>query len=165
MTTQERLKEIYSYDSESGLFTFNVKRGPMRVGDVAGTINKGGYIQINFDGKIYVAHRLAWLYVIGEWPDGWIDHKDTVRTNNRFDNLRVVTPTVSNRNRNMNKRNTSGTTGISWNKKESKWQAYICVDSRMINLGWFEHKEDAILARMTAEKKYGYWVDKVFDQL
>lgn len=165
LAIQERLKEVYNYDPESGLFTFKIKRGPMEVGSLAGTVNKGGYIQMSFDGKLYVAHRLAWLYMTGSWPDGWVDHRDTIRTNNRFDNLRVVTPTVSNRNRNMNKRNTSGTTGISWNKKQSKWQAHICVDSKMINLGSFEYKEDAIFARMTAEKKYGYWVDKVFDQL
>lgn len=163
--TVERLKELYTYDSLTGLFTFNVRLGPMKVGDVAGAIATGGYIQISIDGKKYPAHRLVWLYMTGEWPDDLIDHKDTVRTNNRFNNLRVVTSSVSNRNRGLDKRNKSGVTGVAWDKSTSKWYAYICVESQMINLGKFEYKEDAILARMTAEKKYNYWVDRAFDNL
>lgn len=165
MVTQERLKELYTYEPDNGVFIFNKTRGPMKQGSVAGSLNKHGYLQMHIDGKIYLVHRMVWLYMTGEVPEMWIDHIDTVKTNNVWTNLRLVTPSVSNRNRNKSKRNSSGTVGVSWDKSIGKWYAYICVDSQMIGLGRFDYKEDAILARMTAEKKYNYWVDKAVDNL
>lgn len=164
----EDLKEfldVYNYDPLTGIFTLKITRGPKTVGSVSGGLNKDGYIQIDFNGKKYLSHRMAWLFMNGEWPDGIIDHKDTVRSNNKYDNLRVVNNSISNRNRGVSKRNTSGFVGVSWDKRSSKWVATICVNGKMERLGLFEYKEDAILARMTAEKKYNYWVDRAMDCL
>jgi len=101
----------------------------------------------------------------GEWPCGDVDHKDTDRVNNKWNNLRDVTKSVNSRNKSQHKNNTSGSVGVSWHSKREKWVATIYVEGKQLHLGYFDFKEDAILARMTAEKENGYWLDKVWDQL
>lgn len=162
---QSKLKEILEYSPETGEFTYIVRRGYMTAGEVAGSVNGHGYKQIKFEGKLQQSHRLAFLYMTGAWPVGEVDHKDTDRLNNKWDNLRDVGIVVNRRNKSKHKNNTSGVIGVSWNKVSGTWQAHIGVDGKLIGLGNFVHKEDAILARMTAEKEYGYWLDKVWDQL
>lgn len=162
---QEKLKEILEYNPETGDFIYKVRRGYMLIGEVAGSVNSNGYRQIQFEGKSCRAHRLAFLYMTGAWPVGEVDHKDTDRLNNSWDNLRDVDPVINRRNKSIHRNNTSGIVGVSWNKSDNRWRAYIGVDGKIINIGQFIHKEDAIFARMTAEKDYGYWVDKVWDQL
>lgn len=79
----------------------------------------------------------------------------------KWTNLRDVTSSVNIRNQAKRKNNTSGKTGVAWNKREGKWHAYIYADGKCKTLGYFDYKEDAIFARMTAEKNLGFWVDKV----
>lgn len=160
----EELKKLYTYDPERGVLVFNQTKGPMVKGDVAGGVNTRGYVQMRFMGKIRLAHRLIWLYVTGEWPVGVIDHKDGNKANNKWENLRDASGSTNSRNRKINKNNMSGYTGVSWNDETSSWRSYICVDGKMKALGSFRHKEDAIFSRMTAEKKYGYWLDKVREE-
>lgn len=160
-----KLKGRYSYDPETGLFTRLKGSGRDKIGSVVKTKSVAGYIRIGLDNKTYMAHRLAFLYMTGSWPVGDVDHKDTVRDNNKWENLRDVTKEVNGRNRSIHKNNTSGHAGVSWNKSESKWQAYIYLNGKVVGLGKFTHKEDAIFARMTAEKENGHWLDRVWDQL
>ena len=164
MLSVERLKELYSYNDQTGIFVLNVSRGPRKAGTEAGTLNKRGYLQIQIDGKFYLSHRLAWLYMTGCWPTSHIDHKDRDRLNNRFSNLRVVTQTTNNRNKKKDRRNSSGFTGVSWSKRDKKWYAYISVESKMISLGSYESIEDAVLARKNAEDEYGYSLDRVWNK-
>lgn len=160
-----KVRETFEYDVDTGVFVYKVTRGPKTKGSVAGSINSDGYLQVGFNGSRYLLHRLAFLYMKGEWPKNFVDHKDTDKLNNKWCNLRDVLRKVNNRNRSVQKNNTSGVVGVSWDKINSKWFASICVEGKMIGLGRFNYKEDAILARMTAEKDYGYWVDKVWDKL
>ena len=84
--TEARLKERLHYDPDTGIFTWlKMSRQPKRLGSVAGG-RCDGYIQIYLDGLIYRAHRLAWLYMTGEWPVGYLDHKNGVRDDNRWCN-------------------------------------------------------------------------------
>lgn len=164
MTAEDLLKqskEILSYSPHTGKFTYIQKRKRMDIGDTAGSLNKAGYIQLNLFGKVYAAHRIAFLFMTGQWPIGVIDHKDLDKTNNKWTNLRDVTSSVNIRNQAKRKNNTSGKTGVAWNKREGKWHAYIYADGKCKTLGYFDYKEDAIFARMTAEKNLGFWVDKV----
>lgn len=164
-TLAVKLRDGYHYDPETGLFTITTDRGRWKRGKAITAKDSCGYIVIDIEGKRYMAHRLAFLYMTSKWPTNDVDHKDTDRSNNRWANLRDVTKSTNSRNKSVQKNNTSGTVGVSWNIRRSRWQARIYVNGKQIALGDFVHKEDAIFARMTAEKDYGYWVDKVWDQL
>lgn len=159
------LRSIFDYNPKTGTFTYLVQRGPMRAGSEAGTINSEGYIQMRLDGKMQYAHRLAVLWMTGHWPEHDVDHKDLNRSNNRWWNLRVAGKTVNNRNKSMHRNNTSGHVGVSWDSSRGLWAAHIGVGSRTEHLGRFSFYEDAVTARLEAEIKFGYTVDKVWDDL
>lgn len=88
--TAERLRALFEYDQETGNFIrrFDAISGGSRAGDVAGGLNDEGRVLVRVDGGRYLAHRLAWLYMTGEWPKDMIDHKDMNRSNNAWNNLR-----------------------------------------------------------------------------
>ena len=138
MLTQERLKELLSYDPATGVFRWRVSlsnRAPS--GSVAGCIRPDGYVQIMIDGKHYLAHRLAWLYVHGELAPQ-LDHADGNPSNNRISNLRPATQSQNNGNARKRSDNTSGKKGVSWHKRDKKWQSRIKHNGRQIYLGYFE---------------------------
>jgi hypothetical protein len=155
MLTQELLKEVLNYDSETGEFFWRTQRSQQRIGDKAGTKKKSGYIQIRFNKKSYYAHRLAWLYTHGEWPDN-IDHINHDRADNRLCNLRSVSLTENCRNLALRAKNTSGVNGVFFNKRHNKWHATIQMKKRMVHLGLFDNLDDAAKARQNADIKYGF---------
>ncbi len=158
MLTQTQLKEWLKYDADTGLFT-RVKspNGKNKAGEIAGTVDKHGYIKISVLGKSYKAHRLAWLYETGSFPTLGIDHKNTKRSDNRFDNLREATQTENMKNKTKPKHNTSGKTGVHKRKgKLERYDARITVDGVRIHIGSYKNFEDAVQARLDAEVKYGY---------
>lgn len=150
MVTQNRLKEIFTYDKSNGIF-LRIK-GTRKVGYV----NTKGYIRISVDGKGYFAHHLAWLYVYGIFPETTIDHINNVRTDNSIDNLRLVSCAENSKNMKMNKNNKTGIVGVSWSSKARKWSAEITVNLSQIKLGLFTSIEDAINTRNKAEIKYNF---------
>lgn len=154
------LKNTLEYNPLTGKFTSLVNSKARKIGAVLGTISVDGYVVIRFNGKIVPAHRLAFLYMTGEWPPMFVDHIDRDRTNNKWENLRLADWTINNRNRSVQRNNTSGVVGVSWDKISNKWYATICVDGKMIGIGRYTLKEDAISARKDAEEKYNYCVDK-----
>ncbi|WP_046239044.1 HNH endonuclease [Delftia tsuruhatensis] len=147
--TQSRLFERLSYDKETGIFTNRFSGSRKSKGEVSGRLNKFGYRQIQIDKKLYSAHRLAWLYVNGEWPDGLIDHINRVRDDNRISNLRVVTRAENNQNIGMLKTNTSGYRGVHYDARGRKWRASITVENKKVSLG----------SHLTPEKAYEAYVD------
>ena len=72
--TSSRLREVVSYDPDTGIFRRLTKWGSQNIGDIPGTQSPQGYWYIGIDGRAHPAHRLAWLYVHGSWPNGDIDH-------------------------------------------------------------------------------------------
>lgn len=163
MKEQELLKQKLHYDPNTGIFTALHSHGTRVKGEPVGYLNPAGYLIASFNGQSYALQRLAFLYMTGDWPVGEVDHKDTDRVNNKWSNLRDVSKSVNLRNRLRFKNNKSGTTGVSWSTREKRWCATILSEGKRVFLGYFDYKEDAVLVRMTAEKKYGYWVDKVHD--
>lgn len=118
--------------------------------------DSGGYVVHKDDnGNIYL-HRL----VMGVTDDNiQVDHishppKPNHKVDNRKVNLRLVTNQQNQMNNAIGKNNTSGKTGVSWDKARMKWEAYIFVNAKKIHLGRFIKKEDAINARKEAELKY-----------
>lgn len=153
--TAEYLRSILHYDPATGIFTWKVRTAnQVKAGDVAGSLDGHGYLQIKLQSRHYQAHRLAWLYVYGEWPKLSIDHINRNRADNRISNLRDVSHKQNLQNTSKYSNNTSGHPGVSWNKRDSKWQAQIMHNYKHIYLGYFSILEEAIAARKAGELRY-----------
>lgn len=145
--TAERVRELFHYDPETGVFTRRISRQGQhgRVGEIAGYLKPCGYVNI-WIGANYMAHRLAWLYVYGEWPNGQIDHINRVRNDNRIGNLRVVTHAQNMENRKVQRNNTSGYTGVYPDRCGRRWTARISSKGKWLYLGSFRSAEEASAA-------------------
>lgn len=156
--TQEYLKSILRYDPETGVFTWLVKRnsrgGKVRPGAPAGQVNKYGYLVIGIDGERHFAHRLAWLYMTGAWPEDEVDHENRMPGDNRWINLRPATSTQQKINTGMRCDNSSGIRGVWFDAPRRKWSARIGVEKRKIFLGRFDSIDLAAEARRLAELRY-----------
>ncbi len=150
--TAQRLREVLSYNQETGVFTRNIATSNrVRKGVAAGRNNGNGYLRTSIDGYSYYAHRLAWFYKHGEWPKNHIDHIDGNRRNNAITNLRCVTHAQNHQNLGVRSTNKSGMTGVSWHAKAMKWNANIWKNGKRIYLGLFESVEDAASAYKRAK--------------
>jgi hypothetical protein len=153
--TAERLRDLLSYDAETGIFTWRVAVSHnVHAGAVAGTIDKSrGYRKISIGDVRYLSHRLAWLYVHGVWPTDLIDHANGVRDDNRLANLREATRRGNAANSRLSSNNTSGLKGVRWHKRDRKWHAQINVGGRTVYLGSFNTKEAGHQAYMDAARQ------------
>lgn len=150
--TAERLRELLSYDPAVGEFRRKVSpNSRIKPGDIAGFVGTAGYVQIKADGRNYLAHRLAWLYVHGVWPADQIDHINGIRSDNRIENLREATSAQNQQNRSLCHNSKSGYPGVRWAERRRKWQAVIKTGGRTTHLGSFTNIEDAIAARAKAK--------------
>lgn len=151
--TLERLREVLSYNPETGEWKW-IKRGHgRRLNGVAGCIKTGKYnrLEITIDKKIYVAHILAFFYMTGEWPSTLVDHIDTNPFNNRWNNLRLATQ-EQNRQNHRDHGNQSGLVGAFWNRFRNCWVSSI----RDKYLGTFETAQQAHEAyKKAALEQYG----------
>lgn len=148
--TAERLRELLSYDPDTGVFTRKIRRSNALAGSVAGTKNGHGYLQICIDRQRYMAHRLAWLHVHGDWPSSEIDHKNRIRDDNRICNLRDTSSSENNHNRPLPRHNTSGFKGVCWDKRKRRWLSRIYVNGEQRRLGHYRTPEEAHLAYVAA---------------
>ena len=120
----------------------------------AGHLSEDGYIDIRIKNCLYPAHRIAWLMMTGSWPDNFVDHINRIRSDNRFVNLREATKAENAQNTDLPSNNTSGYKGVVWHKPNRNWCAQIIINKKHIHLGSFENLQDAINARIEAEKKF-----------
>jgi hypothetical protein len=126
-----------------------------RPGDVLGCISKyNGYVYVTIDEYHMLAHRLAYLYMLGKWPTAHIDHINSIKHDNRWCNLRPATNAQNLWGSKLQDRNQSGCKGVRRSKDLKKWTAFIGVNKKQINLGTFALLEDAVAARKEAEKLY-----------
>lgn len=151
--TLAELQNLLDYNPDTGEFTWLVNRGRMApAGSKAGCLRMSGYVQIIVDGKTYSAHRLAWLFVNGKWPDQEIDHIDGVRSNNAIRNLRDVDMYTNRENRRVaTYRSASGLIGVS-PRANGKWLSQIQVRGRKMHIGTFDTAEAAHAAYVTAKR-------------
>lgn len=152
--TAARVRELFDYDADTGELRWKVRTSKrIRVGDVAGSRHGAGYVQVNVDGNNYLAHRVIWLFVHGEWPQEDIDHINGSRTDNRIVNLRDVSRMVNMENlRAPTSRNTSGYLGVSWSQKDGRWVSHITHAGRVQHIGAFLSKEDAYEAYLRTKR-------------
>ena len=165
MLTQEELKKLLHYNPDTGVFTWRVSRGRNKAGNVAGHVSKNsGYVEIRLGKKLFKAHRLAWLYMTGEWPREGIDHINGVKDNNRWVNLREATHRQNAYNRGGMKGSSSNHKGVSWVKRDKKWFVRARSPAKHLNLGYFncEH-EAALVYNQFALKHHGEYA--LFNQV
>ena len=174
--THERVKELFDYDAEQGLLIwkerpvedFKIKRAwktwnTQFLGKAFGgidTLNKNRATPSKrrrgcVNRKKVLHYRLVWLFHNKKIPK-IIDHIDQNSLNDKIENLRPSNALHNQRNTKMDHRNTSGVTGVCWDKCNNKWLANITVKGKQIYLGRFTNKEDAIQARKEAEIKYNF---------
>ena len=143
--TAEYVRNILDYNPETGDFIWKINKGSRAKKEmVAGTI-RDGYIIIGINNKEYGAHRLAWLYMAGNWPKEYIDHINGIRGDNKWCNLRETSASQNLRNRPKAKNNKSGHKGVFWCKNTKKWKA-------ILSLGSFNTKEEAAKVYNKTEK-------------
>jgi len=177
VNTIEMLKDALDYCPNTGVFTWRerppshfknvescARENARHANKVAGSIQSHARaknykcIHIQVFNRHYMAHRLAWAFTHGEFPkeDEQIDHINGDATDNRIDNLRLVSMQENNRNKGLGRNNKTGITGVSWKKKYQKWYAFIKVDRVDKHLGCFSTIFEAACARKSAEREYGF---------
>ena len=166
--TPQYLKECFSYDGATGLFTwlerpithFNneghqKKFNAQHKGKLAGRMQSKGYITIRTSRDVaFLAHRMAWAIQYGQWPSEQIDHINGDRLDNRIANLREATHAENCRNIGITKKTSHGVVGVTWCQEIGKWQARINCNRQRFHLGSFALFDDAVAARRAAEIKY-----------
>ena len=155
MITQDRLKQLATYDPETGLFVCaqNRKGSKNKVGDALGSPCKSGHIEIQLDGRRYLAHRLAFLAMTGSMPVGVVDHINRKPADNRWSNLRDVTQVENGHNQNRDsRRNSTGFVGV--HRWKGRYRAKLVVGQRQIHLGTFDDLSTAAAAYRAAKQEH-----------
>lgn len=175
--TKARASEYFNYQPKTGHLIFKERpetdfktkmeygRHAKKIGKIAGSKNKDGYLKVCIDGEYFSAHRVAWLIEFGElpkYPDYEIDHINGNRTDNRLSNLRKVTKSENQRNGSQRVNNTSGVHGVNWKPKynskegDGRWVARIWNGPEHVYLGQFKTLHEAQIARKAAERVLGF---------
>lgn len=146
MVSSEEITDTFEY--KNGIIYWKCDRGTrIKAGSIAGS-KKGnrGYVKINYKGKYYKAHRIAWCLCYGEWPPNnlQIDHINHIRDDNRIENLRIVT----------HKGNQENNIGKGYSKVGKKWLARIQVNGKIKYLGRFDTPEKANAIYLKTKKQY-----------
>lgn len=154
--TQHQLKSVLIYYPDTGEFRWSVGRPGASLGSKAGRVNSSGYVEIGVLNGLYRAHRLAFLYMTGAFPENGVDHINRDRMDNRWSNLRECDQSKNMANVEIRSNNTSGFPGVVWDKQRSKWRAQIRIDGKKKNLGRFDIYDDAVNAvRFAAVSQWG----------
>ena len=166
----DTVRDLLDYNSETGVLTWKARPRAYFENNLAwsawnarfsGNVamfgrRPDGYLGGKILGKTYGAHRVAYLIYHGKWPIGEIDHINGVTGDNRIANLRDVSRAENSKNLKRPKSNSSSACGVSWDKRHSRWKAYINGDSKRMNLGSFKCFLAAGMVRRKAEADLGY---------
>jgi hypothetical protein len=150
----KHLRSVLNYDPITGLFVWRKSGAGHRSNFLAGSDKSHQYSRIAVSGHLYYAHRLAWLYMTGEWPPSDIDHINGIKTDNRIRNLRVATRSQNIANSRTATTNSSGFKGVHWEAVRSKWRAQIVVDGKRKWSARFDTPEAAHAAYIDAAVEY-----------
>jgi HNH endonuclease len=146
MITQGTLVHHLHYDQHAGIFTRRIAMcNKIKIGDIAGSTDPHGYIAIRVCGRLYKAHRLAWLYVYGEFPNV-VDHINGVKSDNRLVNLRNCTSKQNAENQKLRSNNKTNHRGVYWSSAERRYKAQVGHDRDIHHLGTFVRLADAVNA-------------------
>jgi hypothetical protein len=151
--TIEQVKDVLTYDPDTGNFYWRVDRSNVRAGSVAGSKISIGYTLIRLYDRQVLAHRLAWFYVYGQWPSDQVDHINGDRSDNSLKNLRLASQSQNSCNGALRSTNSSGYRGVSWSKEKNKWVSRIVKERKQYVLGYFASKEEAYYAYLKAARE------------
>lgn len=160
MITQADVKALFHYDPATGIVR-RIARAANRtnVGDIVGCKRRRRdgktYLCVRIKYVAYLLHRIIWLYCNGEFPNE-IDHINGDGTDNRLINLRNVFMAENMKNRRLPSNSSSRYIGVSFDKRRHKWYSKITVDGKIIYLGSYINRSDAVKARDDASIKYGF---------
>ena len=149
--TLSRLHELFDYKDGNLIWKIDKSRR-VKAGDIAGSLNKLGYIEIGVDRRVYKAHRLIYFYHNGHLPLS-TDHIDGNKSNNKIENLRNATTSQNAMNRKISTKNSSGIKGVIWHKRDKKWVVQVKVNSKYHSFGYYDNKELAELMAIEATNK------------
>lgn len=153
--TVKRIFELLSFDKSTGVFRWKVPtQGRIALNSVAGTFDSNGYSMIIIDGRRYKTHFLVFYITHNRWPAGQIDHVNGIRTDNRPENLRECLPIENSRNIRIRKNSKSGCRGVTWHKRQKKWNVRLGFHGKSKHFGCFDDLELAVLVAEEARDKY-----------
>lgn len=158
-TRKARAPKGFDYSSFSAAFSYDPSTGAIwlqgadrQLPAFTTRLNKG-CLAGSFNGRMFQAHRVAWLLQTGSWPSGAIVHRDGDLTNNRWENLSERPRSSEPKIRRAVSRSRDGVPGVHWHARDQKWRARISVKGRSIEIGRFERFEDAVAARVSAASR------------
>jgi len=154
--TQQQVRRLFNYDPDTGVFTRLIRTANCnKAGDIVG-YNQRPYLAVEIQEQSYLLHRLAFLWMTGEFPLHSIDHINGISTDNRWSNLRAVTHAQNLQNeRTARSNNKNGFLGVSEHHRlRGRFQARITISGKRIYLGLFNSAEDAHAAYLSAKRKY-----------
>ncbi|WYV65192.1 HNH endonuclease [Salmonella enterica subsp. enterica serovar Infantis] len=153
--TVKRIFELLSFDKSTGVFRWKVPtQGRIALNSVAGTFDSNGYSMIMIDGRRYKTHVLVFYITHNRWPAGQIDHVNGISTDNRPENLRECLPIENSRNIRIRKNSKSGCRGVTWHKRQKKWNVRLGFHGKSKHFGCFDDLELAVLVAEEARDKY-----------
>lgn len=153
----EASRKFLSYNPDTGHFIWLASKGKAKAGSIAGCLDTEGYVQIQFNKVQIQAHNLAWYFIHSRLPSVLIDHRNLIRHDNRICNLREATAADNQRNKGIQKNNTSGKKGVWHNKKTNRFVAQTYVGGERVHLGVHRTLEAAANA-------YSIWTKKHFGE-
>lgn len=145
MLDAQRLRELLVYNPETGEF--------FRNGEACGSVKGHRYVRVWLDQKLHYGHRLAYLYMTGEWPEYGVDHEDGDGLNNKWLNLRPASQKQNLQNLRTSKGPTSDRLGVSWHRAAGKWTSNITTNGKRVYLGLFDDEENAYQAYLSAKRQ------------
>jgi hypothetical protein len=153
--TGSDLESLLVYNPNDGLFRHKTSRGPRSdgAGSVAGAIMSHGYVCITLFQRQYTAHRLAWLWMIGSWPEEELDHINGDRSDNRIVNLRLATRSKNAQNGSLRSNNSTGHIGVSFDSRRGKYVARVMIDGMTVFQKRFDTLAEAVSARLEKESE------------
>ncbi len=150
---RQTLMLLLHYEPSTGKLTWNIGRRKCNAYAEAGTLDSHGYRQVMVEGRQYAGHRLIWFWMTGRWPRHEVDHKNRVRDDNRWVNLREATTGEQRQNQKERSDASSGFRGVGYLEAKNKWLARIALQGRRRHLGLHDTIIDAVAARLGAERQ------------
>ena len=150
------VQDCLCYAPDTGVFTWRITTTRTKAGAVAGSFSgANGYTRITLAKVTYKAHRLAWFYVHGQWPNKHVDHINHNRADNRIENLRLVEPQQNARNASKRKNSVCDFKGVTpFSRDKSRFVAQIRYDGKQRKLGIFSTQEEAHNAYCAAAQQH-----------